>query len=191
MSGLSSRRAHTLESDFFHRDNHKCHGLETDENALCMATGIVDCKLLDELLAQGITPQTLIAFSLFPAVCVAWADGKIELSERMAILEAAESLNVSRDSSAGTLLRSWLTEQPTDGLMGAWKDFVHAVRPTMSVKSFRELQKSSMKFAVDIAESASGVLNILNVSAAEKDVIAELQKVFDHAANTAEFESSS
>ncbi len=194
MSGsITSRRAHTLESEFFNRVDQElilkiqeCHQLEVDEDALCIATGIVNRKLLDELLAADITPKTLLAFSLFPAVYVAWVNAKVEAAEGEAILEAAHCLSVKQNSPAHQLLEKWLTERPTDDLTVAWKDFIHAIRPTLSDAAFCELRDAAIKRARDIAEAAGGILNILNVSEPEKRAIAELESVFDDAMNAAE-----
>lgn len=198
MSGAKfSQRASVLENEFYHRVDQeliarlqKQHQLEADEDALCMATGIIDRKLLDELLKAEITPKTLIAFSLFPAVFVAWSDGHVEIAEREAILQAAHGMGIIETSPAHQLLETWLKKRPTDDLVVAWKDFIHAIHSTITVTAFRELRDAAMKRALHVAEAAGGILNILSVSAEEKAAIAELESAFNEAA-AADSESAS
>lgn len=186
-------RAQALEDAFFHRVDEELvirfqerHQQECDEDALAIATGIIDRELLDELLAIEITPKTLMAFSLFPAVFVAWANGFVEQAEREAVLKAAHQQGIIAGCPAHELLESWLQKKPTAELVTAWKDFIHAIRPTISASAFRELQDAAMKRAYDIAEAAGGFLKLLSVSAKEKTTLNELDAVFADAASTTE-----
>lgn len=188
-----NHRAQTLENEFFHRVDQELiiklqeqHQLESDEDALTIACGIVDRKLLDELLAADITPKTLAAFSLFPAVYVAWANGYVEAAEKKAVLQAAHNLGLSEATPAHQLLECWLQQKPAKALVAAWKDFIHAARPTLSVTAFRELHEGAMKRAHKIAEAAGGILGIGRVSTKEKEALAELEAVFADAAAAAE-----
>lgn len=186
------RRGQTLENEFFHRVDQELvvklqerHQLEADEDALTIACGIVDRDLLDELLAADITPKTLAAFSLFPAVYVAWANGYVELAEKEALLQAADSVGLSKGTPAHQLLECWLQQKPAQKLVTAWKDFIHAARPTVSAAGFRELHEAAMKRAHQIAEAAGGILGIGCVSAKEKAALAELEAVFAEAEESA------
>ncbi|MGB4709803.1 MAG: hypothetical protein WBH28_15155 [Fuerstiella sp.] len=191
------RRAQTLENEFFHRVDQELiiklqeqHQLESDEDALAIACGIVDRKLLDELLAVDITPKTLAAFALFPAVYVAWANGYVEIAEKNAVLQAAHNLGLSEATPAYQLLECWLQRKPAKELVTAWKDLIHAARPTLSVSAFRELHEGAMKRANKIAEAAGGILGIGCVSTKEKEALAELEAVFADAAVATEPASS-
>ena len=182
------RRAQTLENEFFHRVDQELvvklqerHQLESDEDALTIACGIVDRDLLDELLAADITPKTLAAFSLFPAVYVAWANDSVELAEKEALLQAADSVGLSKGTPAHQLLECWLQQRPAQKLVTAWNDFIHAARPTVSAVGFRELHEAAMKRAHQIAEAAGGILGIGCVSAKENAALAELEAVFAEA----------
>lgn len=183
------RRAQSLENRFFHQVDQELivklqeqHQRETDEDALTIASGIVDRQLLDELLAADITPQTLTALSLFPAVYVAWANGYVEHAEHKAVLQAAHSFGLSESGPAYKLLETWLQREPSKELFTAWKDFIHASRGTLSVTAFRELHEAAMKRAHQIAEAAGGILGFGCVSAKEKNALAELDAVFADAA---------
>lgn len=182
------RRAQALEDEFFRRVDQQlivqltaAQRKESDRDALTLASGIVDRQVLDELLAIEITPKTLAAFSLFPAVHVAWANGYVAREEREAVLKAAHDQGIVSESAAHQLLGSWLKEKPTEQLFDAWKGFIQAVPPTVSASAFQELRDAAMNRAHDIAEAAGGFLNVLSVSAKEKEALAQLDTVFAEA----------
>ena len=75
-------------------------GADADD-VTALTAGIVNWKVWDELQRMEITPKTLMAFSLFPAIHVAWANGRVEAAEKDALLQAAEIAGSSSSSSAG------------------------------------------------------------------------------------------
>ena len=154
------------------------HQIEVDEERLAIACGIVDQKLLKELLAAEITPNTLTALSLFPAVYVAWANGYVERAERTAVLDAAHKMGIEKETPAHNLLECWMDQKPGDTLVTAWKDFIHASRPQLSDAAFAELREAALKRARDIASAAGGILGFGSISAKERAAIAELEQVF-------------
>lgn len=183
------KRATALENAFFHRVDQELivriqeqHQQDLDKDALATATGIIDRSLLDELLAAEITPKTLLALSLFPAVYVAWSDGHVELGERKAILQAAESLGISDGTPAWDLVNAWLRKRPTQQLIDVWGEFVHGMQPTLSVTAFRQLQTAAMERAERIAEAAGGFMGFHKVSKVEREALEHLDRVFDDAA---------
>ena len=157
-----------------------------EEESLEYATGIVDRQVLKELRKAEITPRTLVAFSIFPAVFVAWADGHVETAERKAILKAAQDQGIFAVSPSYELLESWLRMRLSKELIAAWKDFIHAIRPTISDQAFRQLRHSALKRAESISKAAGGFLGIHSVSSAEQSALAELNDVFDDASASAE-----
>ena len=179
------KRASALEDEFFHRVDQKLierlrqqHDREVDEDALTIATGISDRSLLDELINLKITSKSLIAFSLFPAIYVAWADGHVEIAERKAVLKAARQLGVTPESAAFELLQSWLSTKPSAQLFRAWGDFIHALRPTLSVKGFRELHEGVVRRARVVANAAGGIFGVHKVAPSEQAAIDKLHAVF-------------
>lgn len=179
------RRAQALENEFFHEVDHqlvvkltKHYEHESDQDALTMASGIVDREVLAELVANEITPKTLAAFSMFPAIHVAWANGFVTNEEREAVLRAADAQGIAEGSPAHLLLESWLTKKPSAELLAAWKKFIHAIFPTVSKSAFEDLRDAAMNRAHDIAEAAGGFLNILSISAEEKATLKELEATF-------------
>lgn len=185
------RRAQALENEFFHQVDHKLvvkltkhYEHETDQDALTLASGIVDREVLAELVAIEITPKTLAAFSLFPAIHVAWASGSVTPEERDAVLRAAHGQGIAEDSPAHQLLESWLRKKPSPELLAAWKSFIHAIYPTVSKSVFQDLCDAAMQRAHDIAEAAGGFLKVLSISAEEKAALKELEETFADAENT-------
>ena len=89
-------RGKAMEDMFFHdRDAQLIEKMkaelsaEEDRTSLIAATGIQDASVINKLMEQGISCETLAGVGLIPLVVVAWADGKMEDKEREAILQAA------------------------------------------------------------------------------------------------------
>jgi hypothetical protein len=143
--------------------------------------GFSSQQILSELQSAEITPKTLMAFSLFPSIYVAWSDGELAEKEKAAILKAAETVGVISGSPAFGLLKSWLNKKPTDELFGAWKEFVIAVRPALSENAFQELRDAATTRARDIAAAAGGFLGVFRISASEEKALVALEQVFSEA----------
>lgn len=186
------RRESALEDEFFYRVDQELIAQlkaeqqhESELESLQETTGIGDRHVLEELRTAQITSRTLAAFSMFPAVYVAWADGHVERAEREAVLKAARHQGIFSVSPAYDLLESWLCMKPHAELLEAWKDFIHALRPTVSDLTFREMKHVALERAESVARAAGGFLGLATVSKAEKAALAELHAVFDDAIATA------
>lgn len=140
--------------------------------------GLSGLKVLSELQAAEITPKTLMAFSLFPSIYVAWSDDNLANKEKEAILKAAESTGVISGSPAYGLLDSWLNRKPTPELFAAWKDFVVAIRPSLSESAFQELRDAAIRRARNVAEIAGGILGLFRISQVEEKALEDLDQVF-------------
>ncbi len=187
------QRGTALEDEFFYHVDQELiatleerHQHQAVELSLRESTGIVDQHVLEELRAADITPRSLAAFSMFPAVFIAWADGHVESAERQAILKAAKHQGIYANSPSCELLDQWLAKRPSDKLVGTWKDFIHAIRAAISDRAFRELRDAAMGRAAAISTAAGGFLGICSVSDAERAALAELDEVFDDAIASAE-----
>jgi hypothetical protein len=181
-------QANLFEQTFYADTNHSIvielqqqFTLDTLEETIAAATGIVAREVVQELLALEITPMTLMAFSLFPAIHVAWADGHIEAAEQADILKSAERLGIIESSPTFSLLESWLSTEPSDELFAAWKSFIHSARPVLSDVAFFELRDAAIKRAQHVARAAGEVLAFHNVSKKEQAAIGELAAVFAEA----------
>ena len=179
------KRGSALEDAFFRRvDDELAEKLrekwqhERDVNSLKVESHIQDEDVLEELLYIGVTPGTLHAMTLVPAVHVAWANGFVERKERDAVIHAAETIGIDKESTTGELLMSWLETKPTDELFQVWQDYVKAMQPVANVTSFRHLHETAVAMAEEIAKVAGGVLGVHAVSVAEQKAINEVDAAF-------------
>ena len=184
-SDFLSDRKNALENEFFARQEREAlesmrarNAAKAKRDALSDASGITDGGVLDALESAGIDAETLTAISLVPLVAVAWADGKLDDSEREAIEKAAEEANAGADARA--LLQGWLSKAPSASLTDAWKGYIQALQPGLSASARAELQSRLIGGAREVAEAAGGFLGFGNkISSEEAAVLDELAACFD------------
>lgn len=179
------RRRQALEDSFFHaRDNQlleKLRNVIVEKEAaegLAAASSITNSAVLSHLVSLGITSQTLTALSLVPLVAVAWADGRVQVEERAAILSAAGEVGIESGQPAYELLESWLSEEPNDELLASWKDYVAELAKSLDQAALSQVKQDVVGRARRVAESAGGVLGIGSISKAERTVLDELDQAF-------------
>ena len=144
------------------------------------ASHITDPKVLKELIDCGVRADSLNVLTLVPLVHVAWSNGRIEVEERRAILDAASEQGVRPDSPGFALLNGWLCCRPDRSLLRTWKDYVSALRRFLSSESYDLLHHQTVDHARAVAEAAGGMLGFLKVSRAEEAAIQELNRAFGH-----------
>ena len=178
-----SKRARALEEAFFNkRDEELLAKLRAQGDAqrrqgeLAGATGIRDSKVLADLVADGVAPDSLLALALAPIVAMVWRKGKIEPAERNAILRAAEQRGVTQGTPGWTLVEGWLERRPGPELRPAWDAYVAALRDKLAPAEFAKLREDIVRRAREVARAAGGFLGIASVSAEEKRFIEELEK---------------
>lgn len=181
--GFLGDRRKTLEETFFAKENAKLRKAlrekeeaKNKKEALSAASGITDDVVLEQLVVLNIGSDTLAALSLVPLVEVAWADGTMDDSERIAILSAAEDAGLSGESAA--LLDGWLATRPSYKVLSAWKDYVSALASTMDAGAKDKLKQELLGRARAVAESAGGFLGIGKISSEEEDKLEELAGAF-------------
>jgi len=186
MSDPIHERGHALEELFCHQKNEELlkklkSEMEAEEKrkALTECTGVADVDVLNRILAANIDASTLACFSLVPLVVVAWADGDVAETERAAILSASESQGLSRDSGSLQLLEQWLQTQPSEELLATWKDYVDALKKTLTDADYAHLKTEVLTRAKQVAEAAGGFLGLGNkVSKVEQAVLDDLAAAF-------------
>jgi hypothetical protein len=146
--------------------------------ALGDATGFPDRDVAMRLAELGIQADTLAALTLIPLVEVAWADGRMEENERRAVLAGAESYGLRSDSPSHGLLRVWLEHRPAPDLLEAWREFIGAVAPQLSVESRLRLKGHILPRARAVAESAGGLLGLATISREEEAMLTTLEAAF-------------
>ncbi len=180
-------RGQAMEEAFFHDVDKRLleqmkSRLQADEERkhLANVTGIGDESVLNDLLEQGITAETLASVGLIPLIAVAWADGKMEPRERDAVLRAAREIGISDDHSGLAVVAAWLNKQPGPELLAAWKEYVGALRKSLDAASMEQVKNSVIGRARKVAESAGGFMGIVNtVDPAEKEILQQLNDVFE------------
>ncbi|MCA9083562.1 MAG: hypothetical protein KDA81_05885 [Planctomycetaceae bacterium] len=182
------RRGTALEDEFFHRvDQRLAEKLrakwkhERDVESLKRESHFTDTKVVEELLAAGITPGTLQAMMLVPHITVAWANGFVEDKERDAVMHAAQSVGVVEQSITGQLLAAWLQHKPGPELFAAWRDYISALKDVMHPDTFGHLRQTTLQKTQEIAKAAGGVLGIHTVSQAEQTVLDLIEQSFNAA----------
>ena len=179
--GLDERRK-ALEEAFFRKENDAALGRIREHREelaavaeLCAATGVGNESLLEALLEQGVTAESIAALALVPVVAVAWADGKIDRGEREAIMKAASQNEIQKDQPAYQLLESWLSVRPADQLLNSWGDYARALFNELGEEERIQFAEDVLERAYKVARAAGGLLGIGSVSAEERAVIARLR----------------
>lgn len=180
-------RGHAMEDLFFAKSDYQLlENLRAEMaakeacDALAIASRIKDPDVLTALVASGITPGSLASLALIPLVVVAWADGKMEDSEKSAILKSAHSAGIETGSFGYQTLESWLSSAPSSDLLECWKTYVSGLKESIDGPSFSQVKASVLDRAEFVAESAGGFLGVIpKISVAERKVLDELAAAFD------------
>ncbi|MGH0037438.1 MAG: hypothetical protein ACQGVK_20615 [Myxococcota bacterium] len=152
---------------------------EARARALGEACGLEDAEVLNALVDLGIEAEAVAALALVPLVAMAWADGRLGVSERQAVLDAAHHAGVDRGRPGYALLEEWLETRPAPLLYKTWIEFARALRDQLDEGQRAALRKDFVDRARDIAEAAGGVLNLgPHVSSEEHEMLEEIANVF-------------
>jgi tellurite resistance protein len=172
-----------LEEAFFAKENARLleqmrAKTETEERRemLRRVVRIQDEAFLDRLILLGIGPETAMALRLIPLVSVAWADGKMDDREREAILSAAREQGLAAEETARQVLKGWLDEKPDPRLLSLWKEYVGHIWNHFTDDEQLQMRQTLLTTAEEVANAAGGFLGLSKISAAEKEVIEDLQK---------------
>ena len=181
--------AKSLEEAFFAEENarllvqlRKKSAQEERRAALREVVQIQDEAYLDHLMELGVGPETILALSLVPLMAVAWADGKLDERERLAVLKAAEKKGVAPDSPGRQLLENWLTRAPAPELFEAWKRYIGSIWGTFTEQQRHEMRVNLMDWMTGVAEAAGGFLGLTSkISASERAVLDEVEALLPDA----------
>jgi hypothetical protein len=182
---LLAAKSRALENSFFReRDLGLLAYLrsQTDQtrNQLAEISKIHDIKVLDDLIRVGITAESFTALSLLPLVRIAWADAEIQDSERAAILQAAETEGISKDSTNYQLLKGWLDDRPDPTLLEAWREYAVELAKELDEASLAEVRRITMDRARRIAELTGGILGLSHeISKEEERALIDLARAFE------------
>ncbi len=138
---------------------------------------IQDEAFLDRLIMLGIGPETAMALRLIPLVSVAWADGHMDDREREAILSAAREQGLAAEDMTRQVLKDWLEEKPDPRLRSLWKEYIGHIWNHFTDDEQLQMRQNLLTTAEEVANAAGGFLGLSKISAAEKEVIEDLQRV--------------
>jgi len=180
-------RKKALEESFFARENAKLLDRvraerETHEirEALAKISGIENEEILAKLCALGINADTWTAVSIAPLVEIAWADGKIDETERQAVLAGAAANGIVSGSPGYRVLENWLAHRPDGRLLEVWGAFIVGLCAELGASEREALKQQVLGRARSIAEATGGFLGLGNrVSTEEEIILAELAKAFE------------
>ncbi len=182
MSDDLHKRGRALEDAFFNKQDEALlsklrakEDAERKKGAIASATGIRDSKILETLVAQGVGPDALTALVIAPIVLLAWRKGRVEPSERNAILRAVEGRGIQKGSASWSLVEAWLERRPDAGLRTSWEAYVKALKEKVTAAEFAALREDIVTRAREVAGAAGGFLGVASVSADEKQFIATLE----------------
>ena len=135
-----------------------------DKQAIAESVKTEDLSLAERIKALGFCGESAKVFDLLPLVHVAWADGSIHRSERVAILHVLEARGVASGSEGFALMESLLEERPSG-------EYV-----TQSLAVLEELLGGGERGAeiVDlcqkVASAAGGFLGLAKISDKERAI---------------------
>ena len=183
---LGDRRK-ALEESFFAKQNAKL--LEkmraeaeagSAKEALAKVSGIENDEVLNRLCELGIQADAWAAVSLVPLVEVAWADGKVDDSERQAVLSAAEASGINTEDPSYALLANWLDQRQDARLLEVWEAFIAGLCAALNPVERDALRTQVMGRAREVAEATGGFLGLGNkTSATEQAVLTRLEQAFE------------
>lgn len=144
-----------------------------EAHKMAHVSGILDERVLSDLVRVGVTSESLLAMRFVPMVHVAWSDRKISPAERAAVLRAAESENVVPDSPAYHVLQTWLQHSPDATILAAWKEYIRELARVMPPDSLTELRERTKSLCYKVARAAGGILGVGSISQTEQKAIDE------------------
>jgi hypothetical protein len=180
-----SKSGRRLEDAFFiEKDKklleqlHKMQKMKEDMASLEKVSGIKNEAILSKLISHNIRPETVAALSLIPIIEIAWADGKLDSSEKEAILKASDGHFNKGNQISKVLLDEWLSQKPATEMLDAWVHYIKGLVEILSKKEASELKVDLLLHARDVAESSGGFLGINKISKEEERMLKVLENAF-------------
>ena len=186
MAEYMQDRVRQLEDLFFAENDAKLiakqrelEHMERTQQALSSVSGITNRAILRKLAELQISPQLLASLAVVPLVEVAWADGSVDAKERSAILDGAAGAGIGRGTVDFDLLDEWLQRRPPPQLIEAWVHYICGLCEALTAAERDALKADLLTRAHAVAKAAGGFLGLARVSAAEKAVLARMEKAFN------------
>lgn len=175
----------TLEEAFFLAEDRRLieklqalKQMQETKQALADVSGITNDQVLEKLVSLGTTPETLAAIAVVPLVEVAWSDGEVDDKEREAILRGLGDSGVAPGGVEHQLVETWLERRPGPELLEAWKHYVQDICEKMDPANREAFRDEVLKRTLGVAEASGGLVGLWKVSAAEREMMEQLQAAF-------------
>jgi hypothetical protein len=178
MADSSPKKWFKLEESFFHAVDEKLlenlrRQSATEERAASIqrVAGLDNPALAREIAALDISVESLTALRLIPLVAVAWADERVDDTERFRVLKAAEKAGIVEGDPAYDLLKLWLARRPSHELLDTWIEYARSLAMSLDGESRKNLHKTVLDQVRSVAEASGGLLGFAAISPSEKAVI--------------------
>jgi hypothetical protein len=139
--------------------------------ALWRATGIEDEDMLEGLRRLGVTPGSLAALDLVPAILVGWADGTMSRLERDRLRAQAVVRGVNEAHAAWPLLLHWMLQRPSREDERVLLDGVRVRLDRLPVRVRLKKQKAILRDCDGVARAAGRMLGGPKVSREERETL--------------------
>jgi hypothetical protein len=184
MSDAFERRRRSFEAEYFSRKSgllvaklKEVFDREVDKEAIRRATGITNERLLDNIVALGLSGDLMAAFSLLPLVELAWADGAVDDREVRALMTALEGTGVVAGSPAYQRMEFAIRAGPDPEARKIWRLYADELKKTLSPAQLAEYREDLLANARSIAAVSGGILNVaFTISPNEKRILREIEK---------------
>ena len=178
-----NERGHALEEEYFWNKEKELIGRLREEGrqkherqTLGERLETEDEALTAELVAAGITPQTLALLHLVPLIEVAWAEGEVTDRERQLIVAMAERRGAAPDDEVHLRLNELLAHRPDEAFYDVALKGERALLTRMSVDARANALEDLEKRCVAIAEAAGGILGMGTISPEERAALKHIHE---------------
>jgi len=114
-----------------------------------------DVSLVERIHSLGFTDDSARVFDLLPLILVAWADGRVQRSERASILAILEARGIQQGSDASVFVETLLELPPSDSFIEVSLELLRDLSKTKG-----DLGVSVVDMCVRVAEASGGILGI-------------------------------
>jgi uncharacterized tellurite resistance protein B-like protein len=156
-------------------------GRAKNRKAIAATVGSEEPPLLDRLEQLGFTGDSARVLDLLPLVHVAWADGKVDRRERVAVLAVVDRRGIPKDSDACLLIESLLEQRPSETFMAE----------SLALVSELAAQRGNdgtklVELCADVAQASGGIFGFgSRVDETEYELIRRIAEAFGEEAQAA------